>query len=115
MMERADPFTNADKPEIAVSFAKHLAKINELDEARGGDGTVALSSCAVAIRAEAVTGSDAAPSSRLSGSVLFSAPYAAQFLAACVEGVDYILEFTGTFSNGQKETIQVRCPCRDLT
>lgn len=103
-MLKATAFTNADKPVITANFTPYLDRYAAAD--------VTLSSCAVAIRA--YTGTDASASSRLDGSVSTSGAYAQQRLTGCTEGVDYLLEFTGTFSDGAKETIQILAPCRDV-
>lgn len=107
-MLEAPTVTNADKPLVTVDFTDFMSR--EI----GADAT--LSSCATSIAVwddSDMDYPDASPSSRLdSGTFAISSPYAQQRLIGLVEGADYVLSFVGTFSDGSKETIQVRVPCR---
>lgn len=107
-MLKSSPVTNADKPVLTADFTPFLD--------RKGGSAVTVSGCDVSIALHTESDEDfpdATPSARLDGSEFVSSPYVSQRLMALVEGADYVIEFTATFSDGAKETIQVRQPCRD--
>lgn len=106
-MLKSTPVTNADKPVLTADFTKFLDRL--------ATSSVTLASCAVAVSVHPDSdGEDASASTRKDGSETVLTPYAQQRLTGLVEGVDYLVEFVGTFSDGAKETIQILQPCRNL-
>lgn len=101
------PVTNADKPVLTANFTPFLNRL--------GSSAVTVSSCSLICELHPASDTaypDVSASSRLDGAATVNSPYVLQRLANLVEGADYVVKFNATFSDGSKESIHVRQPCR---
>lgn len=102
-MYRFDPTTPAGRPLLSVDFSRLLPV------------GVTVTSANVSIEVHALSAnSDPDAANRLDGGASIDADGAtvSQWFHNGVEGVDYVLTFVGTFSDGQIEPVEVEIPVR---